>query len=61
MEWVLLWGMFGFGTIMVTVAVLLLGIGGRLPGTRERSRVQAGFPVERVAPPLSTRAPGPES
>jgi hypothetical protein len=51
-EWAVLaifWGTFGVVPFVVTVAALLLGISGRLPGTRERARLQSGFPVEPVS------------
>jgi|SRR3954452_19637189 len=41
----LIYGMFGLVTITLAGAMLVLGMRGRLPGTRKRTRQAQGFPV----------------
>ena len=41
--WAIFWAAFGFAPIALTVAALLLGRSGRLPGTRLHPRTQPGF------------------
>jgi len=45
MDWILMDGLFGVGTLSVTVGTLILGMKGKLPGTRRSSPVQPGFPI----------------
>jgi hypothetical protein len=38
-------GLFGVGTIVFTISVLILGMRGRLPGTSRRDHRPQGFPI----------------
>ncbi|HEX8522595.1 MAG TPA: hypothetical protein VF669_10095 [Tepidisphaeraceae bacterium] len=52
-EWtlpLLLYGVMGFGTLFLTVATLMLGLRGKLPGTRKPGEQAHGFPVEVSGP-----------
>src|SRR5215469_10667017 len=46
---VIVFGSFGVGTIIVTVAALILGMRGWLPGTSRNDRGQQGFPITPVS------------
>jgi hypothetical protein len=48
---VVIYGMFGLGTLVVAGAMLVLGLRGRFPGTRRESDVHSpGFPVAPRGP-----------
>jgi hypothetical protein len=47
--WSVFFGLFGVGTIVITVGILMLGMRGRLPGTSRRDCGPAGFPIEPVS------------
>jgi hypothetical protein len=51
-EWsaaLILVGLFGVGTILVTVGALILGMRGRLPGTSRQDRRPQGFPITHIS------------
>ena len=54
-EWtlpVLIYGVMGCGTLLITVTALLLGLRGRLPWTKVAEDPRRGFPVESSDPPV---------
>jgi hypothetical protein len=38
-------GLFGVGTILFAISILILGMRGRLPGTSRQARKPQGFPM----------------
>ena len=48
---VVLYGLYGAGTLLITTYVLIQGVRGKLPGTAKANReLPRGFPVDPVQP-----------